>query len=697
MEKESIYKNHAVVAFLDRFSPYMNILGYHYAAEFAGNCAAHFGEVSLDGNMAREFVDRVAMMPEDSFSAWIRNYAKLRIMKEFSALPTDKTGAYLGVDWVVTTSARNKGVHFVNELRVFKKGSAMKELKKWIESQFSQAEEKRDVKMPKRLLVDMDGTLAKFHNEVNYLERMYEKGFFLELNPFENMVAGIRLFIHEHPEVDVFVASAKIVGEPPYCELEKNEWLDRYLPEIDRSHRIFTDIGKSKAEYLEGGVTPNDYLLDDYNQGLNLFMASGGQGIKCHNNINQRGLGAYGGDKGYLWTGKMVHTQDSPELISAQLSVNMGLDYDREKICQFTGDSLDTLLFAEQCGFFETIRDKAVPPITLMTSDNTELRLTDAQIKAYCNNLYSTDEYAQLIKGDASSLLKNVEYWHTHDTGITLRDFLGMTSHEYEEWLKGSDPIFHELADDIQKAREQDGKPIYGQINHLNSYGNVGYTDRYYSAEEMQKVIDDYKNCGEPISVDWFIPPKEKTMDKLKTIFEIEDALYYGSYGVSADYAAFLAHAIITPYDKRSAEERQALTSFWEHNKETLHLSMPQFLRMPDEEYIAPPVGTKAGNQKEMEKQPGYAEWSEPSTKENAPDASGCPSDDVSAYLSTAETPQRSDHASAAWRSTNGCASANSLDLKIRDAERRKSNINTAPENQQLPSDPSLSAGKKSR
>lgn len=40
----------------------------------------------------------------------------------------------------------------------------------------------------KRLLVDMDGTLARFHDQANYLERMFEKDFFRELEPFENMV-----------------------------------------------------------------------------------------------------------------------------------------------------------------------------------------------------------------------------------------------------------------------------------------------------------------------------------------------------------------------------------------------------------------------------------------------------------------------------------------------------------------------------
>lgn len=32
-----------------------------------------------------------------------------------------------------------------------------------------------------------------------------------------------------------------------------------------------------------------------------------------------------------------------------------------------------------------------------------------------------------------------VEYWHTHDTGVELREFLGMTPSEYEHWVKSSD------------------------------------------------------------------------------------------------------------------------------------------------------------------------------------------------------------------------------------------------------------------
>ena len=105
-----------------------------------------------------------------------------------------------------------------------------------------------------RIFVDMDGTLARFHDEVKYLERMWEEGFFKELKPFEEIVDSIHILKRDNPEAEIFILSAAIEGEPPYCQQQKHEWLDRYLPEIDRSHRIFTEISKPKADYIEGGI-----------------------------------------------------------------------------------------------------------------------------------------------------------------------------------------------------------------------------------------------------------------------------------------------------------------------------------------------------------------------------------------------------------------------------------------------------------
>lgn len=74
-----------------------------------------------------------------------------------------------------------------------------------------------------RIFVDMDGTLARFHDENLYLERMFEKGFFRDLKPFSNAVDAIKRIIDNHPNVDVYVLSATITT--PYCITEKTHGL----------------------------------------------------------------------------------------------------------------------------------------------------------------------------------------------------------------------------------------------------------------------------------------------------------------------------------------------------------------------------------------------------------------------------------------------------------------------------------------
>ena len=114
--------------------------------------------------------------------------------------------------------------------------------------------------MAKKLIVDMDGTLFRFHDEVDYLERMYEKGFFRNLKPFQNMIDGIKLFIAQHPEIEVYICSSVIDSE--FCVPEKNAALDEFLPEIDKHHRIFPPMGRSKAEFMMQKL--KDYKLFDH-------------------------------------------------------------------------------------------------------------------------------------------------------------------------------------------------------------------------------------------------------------------------------------------------------------------------------------------------------------------------------------------------------------------------------------------------
>lgn len=170
-----------------------------------------------------------------------------------------------------------------------------------------------------RLFIDLDGTVARFYDaSPNYLEEMYEKGYFRNLQPYEKMTEGIKLFMEQHKDVEVFALSAKVNGEPPYCEAEKQEWLDEYLPEIDREHRLFTEIGHNKAEYIPNGISNTDVLYDDYNKNLIDWENSGGVALKCHNNINMKGLGAYGGDK-VMWEGQVLKNDIEPQDIANSL------------------------------------------------------------------------------------------------------------------------------------------------------------------------------------------------------------------------------------------------------------------------------------------------------------------------------------------------------------------------------------------
>lgn len=135
----------------------------------------------------------------------------------------------------------------------------------------------------KRLFVDMDGTLAVF-TPVDELETLYEKGYFLNLEPHMNVVAAIKEIITNNPEIEVNILSAYL-SDSKYALLEKNAWLDRYLPEIDPNNRVFVPCGSEKKEAVRGGVRSDDFLLDDYTLNLNSWQPPA-RGIKLLNAIN---------------------------------------------------------------------------------------------------------------------------------------------------------------------------------------------------------------------------------------------------------------------------------------------------------------------------------------------------------------------------------------------------------------------------
>ena len=134
-----------------------------------------------------------------------------------------------------------------------------------------------------RLFVDMDGTLAVF-TPVRELETLYEKGYFLDQAPHENVVAAIKEIIADYSDVEVNILSAYLT-DSPYALKEKNEWLDKYLPEINQANRVFVPCGSDKKDGIARGIREDDFLLDDFTKNLHDWQPPA-RGIKLLNSIN---------------------------------------------------------------------------------------------------------------------------------------------------------------------------------------------------------------------------------------------------------------------------------------------------------------------------------------------------------------------------------------------------------------------------
>lgn len=133
-----------------------------------------------------------------------------------------------------------------------------------------------------RLFVDLDGTCAKWNPVAE--EQLYEKGYYRNLDEYENVVAAVNHIVENHPEVEVYVLS-KYLTNSKYAYEEKKEWVKEHLPGIDEAHTILVPIEKDKREMIPGKLTSNDYLLDDYTQNFNGWQPPA-HGIKLLNGIN---------------------------------------------------------------------------------------------------------------------------------------------------------------------------------------------------------------------------------------------------------------------------------------------------------------------------------------------------------------------------------------------------------------------------
>lgn len=183
----------------------------------------------------------------------------------------------------------------------------------------------------RKIYVDMDGTLCRFHDtEHQYIEAMWTQGFYINLKPFEELLNGLSVCIDRNPDAEFYILSAVLDTEPSFAEAEKREWLHKFLPQISDEHILFSPAGTDKSEYI-GSISSDCCLIDDYNKNLKEWQAAGGTAIKFINDINNRGLGAYGGEKGALWSGMSIAYNQSSMDICLQIEQYAGIERTGEK------------------------------------------------------------------------------------------------------------------------------------------------------------------------------------------------------------------------------------------------------------------------------------------------------------------------------------------------------------------------------
>lgn len=143
-----------------------------------------------------------------------------------------------------------------------------------------------EARAKKRVYIDMDGVLCEYRKDAT-VEDYQSDGYFTGLAPRPAMVSAVE-YLLASGEADVFILSSVIPGRQAEATEEKNGWLDRHLPLIDSSHRIFPLCGTDKAQAVDG-ISGSDILFDDYSANLVLWHAAGGKAVKILNEVNGAG------------------------------------------------------------------------------------------------------------------------------------------------------------------------------------------------------------------------------------------------------------------------------------------------------------------------------------------------------------------------------------------------------------------------
>lgn len=147
---------------------------------------------------------------------------------------------------------------------------------------------KLDPKLP-NLFVDMDGTIARFYDDPNYLQTMYLPGYYRNLMPYDAALHALRQ-LSEQKLANILILSTYWV-DTPNTKQEKLEWLEEHMadiPHIPLIYQIPCDKAEKAVEFLGRPLKPTDVLFDDHTRYLKSWENAGGTGIKAVNHTQNK-------------------------------------------------------------------------------------------------------------------------------------------------------------------------------------------------------------------------------------------------------------------------------------------------------------------------------------------------------------------------------------------------------------------------
>ena len=149
--------------------------------------------------------------------------------------------------------------------------------------------------LQKILVWDMDGCLVNTYEHPDYLENLDKIKFFLDCNAYHNTIAALKVFRYLHPDC-AFAICSKLMNNN-HCEVEKDGWMNIYLPWI--KIRMYVPHNVNKSEYLRKVVkSKRIFFFDDHSPNLFELLKSKVcyKLIKVKNQINCK-KGSWNGAK----------------------------------------------------------------------------------------------------------------------------------------------------------------------------------------------------------------------------------------------------------------------------------------------------------------------------------------------------------------------------------------------------------------